>query len=106
MMGPGAVCKSCSFLSDHFAAALARLEHHDVTLPVVARAPLAEIEAYKSRMGWRFAWVSAAGNDFNHDFHLSFRKEELDSRTIFYNFAAMPIPRSFDCSDLPGLSAF
>ena len=33
-----------------------------------ARAPLAELLAYKARMGWQFDWVSSFGSDFNFDF--------------------------------------
>ena len=80
MLGPGwgAGCPGCSFLSDHFDGALPHLEHHDVTLTAVSRAPLAEIEAYKKRMGWRFPWVSAFGSDFNYDYRVSFTDEELE----------------------------
>src|SRR5499433_3586449 len=68
MLGPGweAGCPGCSFLADHLDGALPHLEHHDVTLTAVSRAPLAEIAAYKARMGWRFPWVSSNGCDFNH----------------------------------------
>ena len=74
MLGPGweQGCPSCSFLADHFDGAAIHLAQRDVTLVVVSRAPLAEIEAYKKRMGWKFKWVSSFGNDFNHDFHVSF----------------------------------
>ena len=79
MLGPGWVqgCPSCSFLADHFDGAAIHLAQRDVTLVVVSRAPLAEIEAYKKRMGWKFKWVSSFGNDFNHDFHVSFTKDEM-----------------------------
>src|SRR5262249_40992864 len=52
MLGPGwnAGCPGCSFLADHLDGALPHLEHHDVTLVAVSRAPLAEIEAYRTRM--------------------------------------------------------
>lgn len=61
MLGPGwsAGCPGCSFMSDHLDGTLPHLEHHDVTMKVVSRAPLAEIEAYKTRTGWKFPWVSA-----------------------------------------------
>ena len=59
-------CVGCSFVSDHMAGVLPHLEHHDVTLVVVSRAPLAKIEAYKKRMGWRFPWVSSDGSDFSN----------------------------------------
>jgi predicted dithiol-disulfide oxidoreductase (DUF899 family) len=47
-------CPSCSFLSDHIDGTLAHLNHHDVTLLAISRAPLPKIEAFKKRMGWRF----------------------------------------------------
>src|SRR5580692_9580699 len=89
MLGPGwaAGCPGCSFLCDHLDGALPHLEHHDVTLIAVSRAPLAEIERYKARMGWRFPWVSSFGSDFNFDYHVSFTKEALASGTIIYNFS-------------------
>ena len=52
------------------------LAHRDVTLLVVSRAPIAKIEKFKTRMGWRFKWVSSFGNDFNHDYHVSASPEE------------------------------
>ncbi len=106
MFGPdwAAGCPGCSFLVDHIDGALPHLQHHDVTLVVVSHAPLAKIEAYKARMGWRFPWVSAFGSDFNYDYHVSFTKDELASGKVFYNFRETD---SADANDeLPGLSAF
>ena len=95
MLGPGwsAGCHGCSFVADHFDGMLAHLNHHDVTLTAVSRAPLAEIEAYKARMGWRFPWVSSFGSTFNHDYHVSFTPEELAGGDVFYNFTAIPVAR-------------
>ena len=106
MFGPDwqAGCTGCSFLADHLDGTLAHLNHHDVTLVAVSRAPLEKLEAYKSRMGWRFPWVSSLGSDFNRDFHVSFSEEELASGTVRYNFAEIPAGRA--APDLPGLSAF
>jgi len=103
MLGPGWVqgCPSCSFLADHFDGAVTHLAQRDVTLCVVSRAPLAEIEAYKKRMGWKFKWVSSFDNDFNHDFHVSFTPEEK-AKGAEYNYAKGDIPSE----ELPGLSAF
>jgi len=63
MLGPDweEGCTGCSFLVDHIDGALPHLEHHDVSVVVVSRAPLAKIEAFKKRMGWRFPWVSSNG---------------------------------------------
>jgi predicted dithiol-disulfide oxidoreductase (DUF899 family) len=73
---------------------------------VVSRAPLAEIEAYKTRMGWKFPWVSAFGSDFNYDYHVSFTEEELASGKVFYNFTETPVPAGSTNTELHGLSAF
>ncbi len=103
MLGPGWKdgCPSCSLLADHFDGAAIHLAQRDVTLVVVSRAPLAEIEAYQKRMGWKFKWVSSYGNDFNHDFHVSFTKDEKATGAE-YNYAVGKIPSE----ELPGLSAF
>jgi predicted dithiol-disulfide oxidoreductase (DUF899 family) len=68
-------CPSCSFLSDHFDPALIHLEHRDVTLRVVSRAPIERIEAFRKRMGWKFHWVSSNANEFNFDFNVSVPRE-------------------------------
>ena len=52
----------------------------------ISRAPLADIEAYKKRMGWRFNWVSSHGSDFNYDFNVSFTKEALAKGEVYYNY--------------------
>ena len=106
MLGPDwdAGCEGCSFMADHFDGTLPHLNHHDVTLVAVSRAPLAKIQAYKRRMGWRFPWVSAHDSDFNRDFHVSFTPEELAGETIAYNFTDLPSAQGHD--ELPGLSVF
>ena len=88
MLGPGwkEGCVGCSFEVDHIEGALVHLEHHDVTYVAVSRAPLAEIEAFKKRMGWRFKWVSSYGSDFNYDYHVSFKPEEVASGKVYYNY--------------------
>ncbi|KDN20008.1 DUF899 domain-containing protein [Amycolatopsis rifamycinica] len=59
-------CPGCSLVVDNLPH-LAHLHARDVTLTVVAPATLAEIERYKTRMGWDVPWVSAHGNDFPDD---------------------------------------
>ena len=106
MLGPGwkAGCPGCSFLCDHVDGALPHLNHHDVTWTAVSSAPMNEIATYKSRMGWKFPWVSSAGNSFNHDYRVTFSKEELAAGAVDYNFTRTPSDRAND--ELPGLSAF
>ena len=103
MLGPdwGEGCPSCSYLADHFDGAALHLAHRDVTLSAVSRAPLPEIEAYKKRMGWRFPWVSSYGNDFNYDFHVSFRPEQKEGE-VYYNYEV----GDFESDEMPGVSVF
>ena len=106
MLAPGweAGCPGCSFLADHLDGALPHLNHHDVTLVAVSRAPLTEIERYRRRMGWHFPWASSSGSTFNHDFHVTFTEQELATGTVEYNF--VPTPADKGTAEMPGLSAF
>ncbi len=104
MLGPGwkEGCPSCSFLADHIDGSLVHLNARDVTLAVVSRAPLPEIEAFKHRMAWRFPWVSSHGNDFNFDYHVSFTKEEMAQGKVYYNYEM----QEFGSEEAPGASVF
>ena len=95
-------CPSCSFVSDHLDGALPHLAARDVTMVIVSRAPLAKIEAFKKRMGWRFKWVSSYGGDFNADFHVSFTEEEIAQGKVNYNYTMQEFPSA----EAPGLSVF
>jgi predicted dithiol-disulfide oxidoreductase (DUF899 family) len=104
MLGPGwgEGCKSCSYLADHFDGANWHLPHRDVTLVVVSRATLDEIEAYQKRMGWRFKWVSSYGSDFNFDYHVSATEEEKAADKMYYNYETAELLSD----EMPGLSVF
>jgi predicted dithiol-disulfide oxidoreductase (DUF899 family) len=88
MLAPGQLdpCVGCSFEVDHIDGALVHLENHDVTYVAVARAPLAEINSVRRRMGWHFKWVSSFGSDFNYDFHVSFTREQLARGEAYSNY--------------------
>lgn len=103
MLGPGweAGCKSCSYLADHFEGSLPHLAARDVSFVAVSRAPLAEIELFRERMRWRFPWVSSHGNEFNFDFHVSFREEDM-GKQVEYNYSL----GEARMDELPGASAF
>jgi predicted dithiol-disulfide oxidoreductase (DUF899 family) len=73
-----------------------------VTYVVVSRAPLPEIAAFKKRMGWCFKWVSWYGSDFNYDFHVSFKKDEVDKGEVYYNYEM----RKIGIEELSGRSVF
>jgi len=104
MLGPDweEGCKSCSFWADNFNGIDVHLRHRDVTLIAVSRAPLARIDAYKRRMGWTFPWVSSFGSDFNFDYQVSFRPEDIASGKGFYNYET--VKNTMD--ELPGISVF
>ena len=104
MFGPGWVegGRACAFLAYHIDGTLVHLEHHDVSLVVVSRAPRLEVEAFKKRMGWRFKWVSSYGADFNFDYHVSFRPGDLAKGKVFYNYQW----RNSSSEEQPGVSVF
>lgn len=104
MLGPGweQGCKSCSFMADHLDGIAIHLAHRDIALLAVSRAPLAEIQRFRERMGWQFPWVSAHGNDFNRDFHVSFAPEDRQGGAVYYNFHMTPFPQE----EAPGISIF
>jgi len=95
-------CKSCSFWADNFNGIPIHLNHRDVTLTAVSRAPFAKIDAYKKRMGWNFPWVSSYGSDFNFDYHVSFTPEEIAEDKAYYNYDV----RAITASDEQGISVF
>lgn len=94
-------CKSCSLVADHFDPMLVHLAHRDVSFAVVSRAPLERIAQFQQRMDWRFTWVSAAANSFQHDYGVHFTPEELQGE-VTYNYKK----GSIGLQDAPGLSVF
>ncbi len=104
MLGPGwgAGCIGCSFTADHIEGTRVHLEHHDVSLVRVSRAPLVEIEAYRQRMGWQVKWVSSHSSDFNYDYQVSFTPEEITLGAVTYNYAKANV----SIEDLSGVSVF
>ena len=95
-------CKSCSFWADSYNGIIPHLNQRDVSFAAVSRAPLSKLQAFAARLGWSFKWVSSGNNDFNYDYQVSFRPEEVARGAATYNYAnyreAMP--------DLPGFSVF
>ncbi len=88
MFGPDykAGCPSCSAIADGFDGVVVHLANHDVMLSAVSRAPLAKLQAYKQRMGWKFPWASSFGNDFNFDFNIAFTEAQQRDGTVEYNY--------------------
>jgi predicted dithiol-disulfide oxidoreductase (DUF899 family) len=88
MMEPGQEwqCEGCSLASDHINGLLPHFEHHDLSYVAVSRAPIEQIEVVRKRMEWKFCWVSSYKSDFNYDFHVSFRPDEVKAGKTIYNF--------------------
>jgi predicted dithiol-disulfide oxidoreductase (DUF899 family) len=104
MLGPGweQGCPSCSYMADHTDGMTVHLAHRDVSFVAVSRAPIAEIERFKSRMGWKFRWVSSSANDFSRDFGVSFDPDDRVDGEVDYNYHRT----SFPGSEAPGISVF
>jgi len=79
---PAAGCPGCTMFVDQIVH-LSHLHARDTTLVLVSRAPLANIEAYRKRMGWSVPWCSSAGTDFNRDFGLTTDTEERHGLSVF-----------------------
>jgi predicted dithiol-disulfide oxidoreductase (DUF899 family) len=90
---PTAGCPGCSMVVDHMGP-LEHLHARDTSLVLVSLGPLANLEAYKKRMGWKVPWFSSAGTTFNTDFGLSTDEGETfglsnflrDGDTIYHTY--------------------
>ena len=104
MFGPGweAGCPHCSHWADNFNGVIVHLNHRDVTLVAISRAPYKALAAYKKRMGWSFTWVSSGESDFNFDFRVSFADAEVKSNEPVYNYGTL----GAEVSDREGISVF
>ncbi|HET7756789.1 MAG TPA: DUF899 family protein [Steroidobacteraceae bacterium] len=95
-------CKSCSFWADNYNGVVAHLAQRDTALVAISRAPWPKLRAFAARLGWTFKWVSSGSGDFNYDYGVSFRPEDVARGAASYNYA----PYSGSTTDLPGFSVF
>ncbi|MGH8496121.1 MAG: DUF899 domain-containing protein [Gammaproteobacteria bacterium] len=79
---PAAGCPGCSMVVDNIGHP-AHLNARDTSLGLVSRAPLAQIETYRKRMGWTLPWYSSAGSDFNADFGVTTDEGETFGLSVF-----------------------
>lgn len=89
-------------MADHTDGMTLHLAARDIAFVAISRAPLAEIERFKRRMGWRFTWVSSHGTDFNFDYGVSFTEEDKARDSVTYNYAK----QRWEWDELPGISVF
>jgi predicted dithiol-disulfide oxidoreductase (DUF899 family) len=96
-----AACHACSFWADNFNGIVVHLNHRDVTMVAVSRAPYEKIAAYEQRMGWTFPWYSSGKSDFNFDYKVSFTPEEVAAGKGDYNYTIQAVGL-----EQPGVSVF
>lgn len=101
-----AACPGCSFQAEHIDGPARHIQHHDVKIVAVSRAPLAKILAYRQRMRWNFDWVSSFDSAFNYDFGVSFTEEQISQGHIQYNFGTITADPRYLSKELPGVSVF
>ena len=66
--GPDDYCPGCTWFTNSVpTTALPLLADNDITWVTVSDMPLAQIEAYKERMGWTLPFVSSRGSSFSAD---------------------------------------
>jgi len=104
MFGPTweAGCKSCSLVAESFDRVVVHLAARDTSFVAVSRAPFEKLAAYRKRLGWTFPWVSSEKTDFNFDFEVSFRQEDIDAKRVRYNYAQS----TYVATEAPGFSTF
>ncbi len=102
MFGPGwsAGCPVCSSIADTLAPQAVHLRARDATLILASRAPIADLLAFRDRLGWPIEWVST-GSEFNRDIGFLNTAEELEP------FLAGPLPPTVEqnaemCGTDPG----
>ena len=78
---PERACVGCSMVADQVAH-VAHLNARDTTLAFVSRAPLADIERVKARMGWEMPWFTLT-DSFDADFGV----HEWHGTNVFYRAA-------------------
>lgn len=85
MYEPGAEegCIGCSMQTDSIGE-LAHYWARDTSFVLVSRAPYADFQPFKKRMGWTVPWYSSYGSDFNFDFEVSTDLGESPGVSAFY----------------------
>ena len=103
----GEGCPGCSFLTDNIGHP-AHLHARDTNLVLVSNAPLAELEAFKKRMGWKLPWYSSFGSRFNYDFHVSIDASQAPVEYNYRDQAELARMGQLDMvkGELPGASVF
>ncbi|MGI8714578.1 MAG: DUF899 domain-containing protein [Solirubrobacteraceae bacterium] len=79
---PDAGCPGCTMFVDQIGHP-AHFHARDTSLALVSRAPLAQLQAYRRRMGWELPWYSSEGSDFNRDLGVTSDAGETFALSVF-----------------------
>ncbi len=100
-------CPGCTGYVDSLGD-LSMLAERRTAFALISRAPFAKLEAYRRQHGWKRAWYSSFGSDFNYDFHVT-----LDEKVapVEYNYREKKELMAKDPNNKPegeahGLSVF
>jgi predicted dithiol-disulfide oxidoreductase (DUF899 family) len=76
-------CDGCTGLVNEMGD-LSMLPARDTQFVLISRAPLAKLQAYKTRKGWDRPWYSSFGSDFNYDFQVTKDTGETHGLSVFF----------------------
>lgn len=75
-------CDGCSMMAEHIGP-LSHLHARRTSFVLTSRAPLADLEAFRARMGWDLPWYSTVGSAFNEAFGATVDGEEHQAVSVF-----------------------
>jgi predicted dithiol-disulfide oxidoreductase (DUF899 family) len=111
--GPDAYCPGCTnFTRNVPSSAPGQLAQVDATWVTVSNMPLAQIQAYKERMGWTLPFVSSHGTSFADDtgagglFMLSVFLRDGEDVYRTYNTTARGVDRLVFVNDILDLTPY
>src|SRR5205823_10039390 len=86
--------------------AIVHLQARDTSFAVVSRAPFADIDAFRRRMGWDFTWVSSFETSFNYDYAVTLDESRGATDYNFTDGLRLKAEGRLWMDELPGLSVF
>ncbi len=84
-------CKHCSSWADNFERNIIHLTQRDVTLFAVFRAPLSQLDAFRSAWAGASSGCRSGRSDFNYDYHVSYTPDELAKGEVYRNYRLQKI---------------
>jgi predicted dithiol-disulfide oxidoreductase (DUF899 family) len=111
--GPDDYCPGCTWFTNNVpTTALPLLAERGVAWATVSNMPLAQIEAYKARMGWTLPFVSSRGTSFAGDcgagagFMLSVFLRDGDDVYRTYNTTSRGVDRLVFANSIQDLAPY